>query len=100
MPFIEQKRRALIDQYGLAAVTELNTDIQPGDRCYLFYRDMVNAWRAEPRWTTVHNIFRNLMTTDSDDEDDQVARVLAWFVFFHLHVIPYELKKREENGDI
>jgi hypothetical protein len=95
MPFITQERRFLIEQNTLDGLV----NPQPGDRCYVFYKEMVEKWRAEPRWTTAHNIFKSMAGIDLST-DDGVAHFLAWQVFFQLHVMPYELRKREENGDI
>jgi len=94
MPFVEQYRRV--------ANLNLLNEIQPGDLCYIHYKRMVDQWRANPRWTTAHEIYRDLMIspTVAIDVNEQVARRLAWQVFFQLHVIPYELQKRDENGDI
>ena len=96
MPFIKQKHRDLIHKFGLAGLVE----IEPGDRCYVFYKQMVEKWKAEPRWTTVHELFKQHVICFSMNMDDDAAAKLAWQVFFHLHVMPYELKKREENGDV
>ena len=97
MPFILPWRRKAIAEHGLNGFDE----IQPGDRCYVHYKQMVDKWRANPRWTTAHDIFKNLMLGDYlEDGDDATARGLAWWVFFSLHVLPYEKQKREENGDI
>ena len=49
MPFVTQERR-----YRIKGSLE---EIQPGDRCYVFYKEMVEKWKAEPRWTTAHNIY-------------------------------------------
>jgi hypothetical protein len=100
MPFITPERRQLIDQslnglYGLAT-------IEPGDRCYVFYKEMVEKWKAEPRWTTAHSIYRDviLLGTQFGVSDDAIARELAWQVFFNIHVMHYEQLKRDANGDI
>ena len=94
MPFIEQWRRGVIDKQGLEALTW----ITPGDRCYEHYKEMVDKWNKEPRWTTAHTIAKDIVMLDGADED--VAHFLAFMVFFNSHVMPYELKKREENGGI
>jgi hypothetical protein len=98
MPFIAQERRDLV------AVIE-KCKLQPGDLCYIYYKGMVDQWNANPRWTTAHKIkkelmFGNLTEDFSESEDEIIAEQLAWEVFFELHVMPYELKKRAENGDI
>ena len=100
---------------------------------------MMIAWKANPRWTTAHNIYKkmrqelqnanveftipldfirsqNLPGTFNEKhivsawashpgyianwDDLVVAYALAWQVFFNLHVMEYERKKREENGDV
>lgn len=98
MPFIRASRRYVIDKGGLG-LDGLGV-IEPGDRCYVFYKEMVDKWKASPRWTTAHYIYLHLDLQSPINEDDWVAQKLAWQVFFQLYVMPYELKKREENGDI
>jgi hypothetical protein len=97
MPFIAQRTRELIKEFGIE-----NLDIlMPGDRCYVFYKKMVEQWRANPRWTTAHEIYKELQYASLlQNPDDEVAQSLAWQVFFQLYIIPYELKKQEENGDV
>lgn len=90
MPFITQERRDAIANDTLITW-------QPGDLCYVEYRIMVAIWKANPSWTTAHKIYRTVLKTFSDKG---IAQELAWQVFFQLYVMPYELKKREENGDI
>lgn len=96
MPFIEQKRRDIIDKQGLERLSV----IEPGDRCYVYYKEMVDQWQINHRWTMAHNIFKDATSKLIVDEDDDIARALAWQVFFQLHVMPYELEKRRLNGDI
>jgi hypothetical protein len=96
MPFITQDRREIIDNQG---IFKLST-VTPGDKCYVFYRAMVDQWNDNPRWHTAHSLYKNALFNFKTDPDDIVAHSLAWQVFFQLHVMPYELKKREENGDI
>ena len=55
---------------------------------------MVNKWKANPRWTTAHNIYKDMTQNCS------IAKGLAWQCFFYFHVLKYEEKKRDENGDI
>lgn len=102
MPFINKHKRDIIDRKVLAGLKILDTDeLQPGDRCYIFYKDMIRRWKTSPRWTTAHEIFKSICTEDNElSRDDMAARNLAWQVFFNIHVMPYELKKQEENGDI
>ena len=97
MPFIEKVRREIIDKHGLDGLSI----IQPGDRCYVAYKNMVDQWKVYPRWATVHEIKKALVVTAHYSSiDDMIATYLAWEVFFQIHVMPYELKKRSENGDI
>ena len=72
----------------------------PGDRCFVMYREIMNRWNAEPRWTTVDSIYSWVVDTNQSDPEWQRAKELAYQVFFQLHVMPYELKKQKENGDI
>ena len=95
MPFIKPERRHWIDA-GKTTGRE-----QPGDLCYIHYKRMIDQWKASPRWTTAHNIYADIVFGPNEkDFDNHIAKLLAWQVFFQLHVIPYELKKRKENGDI
>lgn len=87
MPFVNTEHR-------------LNPDRSiPGDRCYLHYRWMMNEWKKEPRWTTADRIYDSVMR-DETSLEEQRAKELAWQVFFNLHVMPYELQKIKEHGDI
>ena len=96
MPFITQDRRTAINELGLDVLTV----IQPGDICYAYYKPMVDAWKANPRWTTAHNIFKEMAYSIEEDPNKFAAHSLAWQVFFQLYVMPYELQKRAENGNI
>jgi len=95
MPFINQVKRFKFERGDMFLMDY-------GDRCYVPYKKMVDEWRKEPRWSTAHKIYMGLtrMPIGEMNEDDWVAAQLAWQVFFQLHVMPYELKKREENGDV
>jgi hypothetical protein len=95
MPFISYERRVAIQSHGIGSLLE----IQPGDRCYAEYHSMVERWKVSPRWTTVHEIYADVLMGRAS-LNDTAALQLAWQVFFNLHVIPYELQKRQENGDI
>ena len=89
MPFVTQDHREHID---------FNV---PGDRCYFYYRDLVSAWKEEPRWTTAHNLYKFVLGQRlKDGPDDRAARELAWQVFFIKFVIPYEDEKEKANGTI
>ena len=97
MPFIEQWRRDIIDKHGLEGLEV----VEPGDRCYEFYRQFVEQWRREPKWKTVHKLVKQYGLTEPIVSDDNlIAAHLAWQVFFQLYVMPYEIKKRRFNGDI
>jgi len=67
-----------------------------GDLCFLHYLPMKRVWNKSRRWTTAHNTYRDLYGLT----DDQAAKDLAWQVHFVLNVIPYEIEKRAENGDV
>lgn len=88
MPFIDQQAR-------LRLSTD-KTPQYPGELCYLEYVKLMDAWKKEPRWTTIHNLFRDTF----DTTDEQAARTLAFLVFFDYHGMAYEKQKIQENGDI
>jgi len=105
MPFVVQSDRIRLDNNG--------DILTPGDLCYLIYKKLVRAWKNERRWTTVHNLYKNSKIeymnewwfkwqykTSLTYEDFISALDLAWQVFFNLHVMEYEKRKQEENGDI
>ena len=94
MPFIKKERREVLD----AGKKLLNP--KPGDYCYVEYKKMVDRWRDEPSWTTADAIYHDSRQQDISGMRPNVTRDLAWQVFFNLHVMPYELEKRRENGDI
>jgi len=86
VPFIdEQRRQPMLD--GILK------DPQPGDWCFKYYKPMVDEWRKRPGWTTAQNIYRESI-------DVSIEHQMAWQVFFQIYVMPYEYKRREENGDI
>lgn len=97
MPFITPDRRIRMSNNAISA-----GDLQPGDRCYFYYKRLVDTWKAEPRWTTAHNLYRQVRSSihNVQNPDDAAAYELAWQCFFHFYVLPYEELKREENGDI
>ncbi len=103
MPFIAQEKRLLVDKdFRLAE--------DKGDLCYAIYKVLMARWTKEPRWTTIHNIYKELVmdtvwlfkfnTMKYSRQDAIVALHLAWQVFFTLHIMPYEEEKRKLNGDI
>lgn len=93
MPFVTEDHR-------------ISPDVKiPGDLCYIHYRKMADRWKAEPRWTTAHNIYKEMRQTLHDEtkiytHDARAAYELAWQVFFIKYVMPYEDKKEAENGTI
>ena len=98
MPFIKLWRRERIKEEGQF------DEAEAGDLCYVHYKKMVEKWKANPRWMTAHEIYKEWFWDyeqhiDMNGDDITAAR-LAWQVFFNIHVMPYELKKRAENGDI
>jgi len=98
MPFIIKPRRDVIEKHGLNGLDK----IKPGDLCYIHYKNMVDRWHADMRWTTAHEIYRHVILsgTQFGATEDAFALELAWQVFFVLHVIPYEQEMRKINGDI
>lgn len=89
MPFVKQDLRAPL----------LLGDIDPktvGDKCFLEYYEMIKKWRENPRWTTIHNILKERFGLS----DNQTAGILAFLEFYFNHGHPYEIEKKEENGDI
>lgn len=93
MPFIPWERREKLDK-------EPWKSEMPGEDCYLFYKDMVQRWKANPRWTTAHQIYRDVMTNKSKDINELTAQRLAWQVFFIWWVVPYEREVEKCNGQI
>jgi hypothetical protein len=90
MPFVTQKHRDNPDP------------LIPGDRCYVVYKELMDVWKASPRWTTVDTMTRQLLNFLEDihvSAEHKTGALLAFLVFFNIHVMNYELKKREENGD-
>lgn len=94
MPFITKERRALIESGKLK-----REDFEPGDLCYTYYKPMVDRWKIKPRWTTADEIYREVLRHNFTVEDATAAQ-LAYKVFFERYVMPYELKKLAENGDV
>jgi len=89
MPFIKLDRRAPLLE-GDIPITSV------GDACFLEYNRLMAAWRKEPRWTTIHDEFCRLMGMSDAD----AAKFLAFLEFYFNHGHPYEIEKKEENGDI
>jgi len=101
MPFIKPERRSAIDAWTNGG-QKPHFALEVGDMCYTYYKATVDVWRADPCWKTAHMIYDELFNSrESYVTAEQItASNLAWQVFFHLHVMPYEMKKREDNGDI
>lgn len=73
----------------------------PGDRCYVHYKRMVDTFRANRRWTTANDLYKEMVESRPYKIlDEAIAEELAWQVFFNLHVMEYEQEKRKTNGDI
>lgn len=77
----------------------------PGHQCYIYYKDMMDRWRASRRWTTAHNIFEEIVAKVTRiprmaSNFDIAAHFLAFLVFFIKHVMKYEDEKEQENGTI
>lgn len=102
MPFITQEARQRL--------AENPKDWREvGDICYLAYSRLVVEWEKEPRWATQHRLRKSLGRWLSDlypppkgftHEDVKESVQAAWEVFFIDHVMPYERRKKVENGDI
>ena len=91
MPFVSDEHRKNPDM-----------DI-PGDRCYVEYKKIVDEWKANPRWGTADSMMQDLifyLTETGDDLRYKSASILAFLVLFNLHIMPYELQKRQENGSV
>ena len=89
MPFVDQNLRAPL----------LSGDIKPkvpGDLCFLEYSEIMQNWRTNPRWTTIHNEAKRLFGFD----DTEAAKFLAFIEFYANHGHPYELEKKDQNGDV
>ena len=74
-----------------------------GDICYIYYKKFVTRWLETPRWTTAHNIYKDVQCIKMDFRmtlDEKCAADLAWQVFYSLYVLEYEIQKRELNGDV
>ena len=90
MPFINAEHRE-----------NLNMDI-PGDRCYVEYKHLMEEWRANPRWTTADSLMQELIEFMSGGATTpyKSAALLAFMVFFNMHIMKYEIQKMKENGDV
>lgn len=118
-PFILDDIRKKIKELGFGEADAV------GDLCFIVYREIMDRWNANPRWTTIHYLRKEFVTqalqseflrkvaydlgikyskdgklAKFDEADIVTAAALAFDVFMHFHGIEYEKKKREENGDI
>lgn len=130
MPFItKENREKMLRFLESGKLSFADERIEVGDWCFLCYREMWLTWKANPRWTTVHNLYKKMRADIANGEvwftipgdvvparrvsawssnpgyinnwDDLViAYALAWQVFFASHVLKYEWEKREENGEV
>lgn len=110
MPFITPEDRKKMDKKYIGEFCYFDDieKIKVGDRCYYFYKDMVKKFKENKRWTTAHNIYKKMIKETKYNcikeleysTDTKRAYELAWQVFFQLYVMPYELEKKIENGDI
>lgn len=93
MPFVTQEHRVKPDK------------TIPGDLCHLYYKAIMDKWRLERRWTTVHMEFESIIAKFTRiprmaSNFDIAAHFLAFLVFFIKHVMKYEDEKEAENGTI
>ena len=90
MPFVNQEHRE-------------NPDPNiPGDRCYVIYKEIIEQWEKDPRWTTADRLLEMVMDLQHADASKACRRaaILAFMVFFVKEVMPYEDRKEKENGPI
>lgn len=76
----------------------------------------MRTWKDNPRWKTAHRLFKayeeqpevedffqhiyNQVMHKFELDDVVCASKLAYKVFFELYVMPYERRKRIDNGEI
>lgn len=89
MPFIPKEERRQIQEGTLQPTT-------PGQLCYMNYSNLVEHFVQTPRWSTIHNEFKNLTGAD----DKQTACFLAFLEFYFNYGHPYEVKMAGKNGGI
>lgn len=56
-------------------------------QCNVFYQVMLDMWRENPTWDTVHGIYKDMITDCKWDVDEQVDMYLAWNLFFNRIVL-------------
>jgi len=79
---------------------------EKGDHCNLAFKPLVDEWVKNARWTTAHELYKDVKSRlsvdftrlDDYEKDKFVALDLAWQVFFNMYVMPYEEMKRNING--
>ena len=86
MPFVPQSNRKKISE-GLPPESV-------GDQCYIEYCRLMEAWKKERRWQTVHDQFKRIFRIESDAP---AASMLAFMVWFNEHAMLYEWEKQNEN---
>lgn len=86
MPFVKNYRRAgaLTGQYD-----------EPGDKCFVQYKALMDVWKNENRWRHIDEFARRIWP-----DDQQRAAALALLVFMHKHGFRYEDAQCAANGDI
>lgn len=110
MPFVKPANRDLIRKQGPSACQDV------GDICFVFYSQIMDIWRKEPRWRTAQRIYRQFSLEVEDSEffhliydtlgdkfecyDVIAASQLAYQVFFNKYVMDYETEKEKLNGEI
>jgi len=110
MPFTTPEKRKKVDTLTDQEVREIlltykSTEFgfNVGDKCYYFYKKMMIKWHKERRWTTIHNIYKQMrgqVKLNNIDEDAQRAYELAFKVFFSRHAMKYEDEMEKRNGII
>ena len=119
-PFVIEDVRKKILELGFGEADAV------GDLCFIVYFEMMRRWNENPRWTTIHYMRKEFVTlalqseflrkiatdlgikygkntvplTKFDEADIVTASALAFDVFMAFHGIPYEVQKKQENGDI
>lgn len=89
MPFIDAPSR-------MRLLDPKEKPTTPGELCFIFYKPMVEAWKQKQSWS----LFHTMVGAAFGWNDMQTAKVLALVMFFCEHVLPYEARKKAENGDI
>ena len=90
MPFTTQADRIKINNLMVIEIENLlhtpaNANVSVGDKCYYFYKQMMNKWKKSRRWTIAHEIYatmKNDVIVKGYCDDTKRAYELAWMVFF------------------